>query len=203
MAEASSESEAVPDEIVVEEVPTGVTATATATVTDERPEDPAVPVTPPRPSRVGPVLVALAGTVVFAAAYALAVAALLAVAGERLFGSVGFGEFLRDALFGVPVSLYAGLAILAALALPRARWWLHVLASLGLAVVLYLLTIVVLLLLFGLGGTATTFAALAVNPLLVVAAIVAREVNLWVGRFAAWRARRARGRADDAPGSRS
>lgn len=198
MNAASSESAAAPDEIIVEEAPTGVTATATATLEDETPESAAPEPRLTGPRRVPSVLAALAGALVFAVGYALAAAALLAVAGERLFGAVDFGAFIRDALFGVPVSLYAGVALLAALALPRARWWLHVLASLGVAILVYLLSIGVLLVLLGLGGTSTSFGELAVNPLLVVAALVAREVNLWVGRFSAWRAHRARGRVDGA-----
>jgi hypothetical protein len=187
------------DEIVVEEAPTSESATATATLTDEKAESPlagervvyVTTPTPPRPgsNRVVGSLLALAGAVLFGAAFAGAGALLVQVAGAP----GGFAAFIRDAAFWVPVLLFTVAFVLMTLLLNRATWWLHVLASLLVAAVVYFGTVGVLALL-GVAG----FTSLLLEPFVIAAAVVAREVSIWVGLLISRRGARvtARNRAE-------
>jgi len=194
------------DEIVVEEAPTSESPTATATLTDERAESPlagserVVYVTAPAPPRarsnrlVG-ALLALAGTVVFAVLYGFAAAGMIAVRGS---GGRTIAEFLTDAIFWIPVLFFTIGFVALVLLVNRAAWWAHVLGSLLVALVTYLGSVGMLLLVTGIVGASPGFAATATNPYVIAAAIVAREVSIWVGLLIARRGQRltARNRAE-------
>jgi hypothetical protein len=175
------------DEIVVEEAPTSESATATATLTDEKAESPlagerivyVTTPTPPKPhgNRVAGSLLALVGTVVFALAYALVGAAFIALTGSKL----GFGDFITDAIFWIPVLFFTIGFVLVVVLLNRAAWWVHVLGSLLVAVITYFGTIGMLLLVTGIAGSSPGFTATALSPFVIAATIVAREVSIWTG----------------------
>jgi hypothetical protein len=185
------------DEIVVEEAPTGASATSTATLTDEKSESTpsgerviyvAAPVPPkPRSNRVIGSLLALLGAAVFAVVYALVAALLLSMFVAEPFRSAGFGAFIRDASFWVPVLFFAIGFVLVVLLLNRASWWLHVLGSLLVAIIVYFGSIGVLLLLNGFGDSTASFGYFAVNPFVIAATLVAREVSIWIGFLIALR----------------
>lgn len=192
----------VEDEIVVEEAPTSEAPTATATLTDEKAESPLAgerviyrdaPIPPkPRSNRLVGGLLALGGVAVFGALYAAGAAVVIPLLGEP-YSTRGFEAFIRDAAFWVPVLFFAlafvGLTIL----LNRATWWLHVLSSLLVAIVVALGTAGVLALL----GTGS-FTGMLLSPVVIGAAVAAREVAIWVGLLISRNGSRltARNRAD-------
>lgn len=175
------------DEIVVEEAPTSESATATATLTDEKVESPlagerVVYVSTPTPpkaasNRVVGSLLALVGTVVFALVYGLVGAAYIAVTSSTL----GFGDFITDAIFWIPVLFFTIGFVLIAVLVNRAAWWVHVLASLLVAFITYFGSIGMLLLVHQIAGSSVGFVATAFSPFVIAATIVAREVSIWVG----------------------
>jgi hypothetical protein len=91
------------------------------------------------------------------------------------------------------VLLFTVAFVLMTLLLNRATWWLHVLASLLVAAVVYFGTVGVLALL-GVAG----FTSLLLEPFVIAAAVVAREVSIWVGLLISRRGARvtARNRAE-------
>jgi hypothetical protein len=175
------------DEIVVEEAPTSESATATATLTDEKVESPlagervtyVTTPTPPRArsNRVVGSLLALVGAVVFAVLYALVGAAFIALTGSAF----SFGDLITDAIFWIPVLFFTIGFVLVVVLLNRAAWWVHVLGSLLVAVITYFGSIGMLLLVTGIAGSSPGFAATALSPYVIAATIVAREVSIWVG----------------------
>lgn len=192
------------DEIVVEEAPTSESATATATLTDEKVESPlagervvyvSTP-TPPKPhsNRVVGSLLALAGTLLFAVVYGLVGAAYIALTGSTL----GFGDFITDAIFWIPVLFFTIGFVLVAVLVNRAAWWVHVLSSLLVAFITYFGSIGMLLLVHQIAGSSVGFVATAFNPFVIAATIVAREVSIWVGLLISRRGTRltARNRAE-------
>lgn len=185
--EAPEEIVVEADEIVVEEAPTTESATATATLTDEKVESPlagervvyvSTP-TPPRAhgNRVVGTLLALVGVVVFAVVYALVGAAYIAITGTE----PDFGQFITDAIFWIPVLFFTLGFVLVVVLLNRAGWWVHVLGSLLVAVITYFGAIGMLLLVTGIAGSSPGFAATALSPFVIAATIVAREVSIWTG----------------------
>lgn len=192
------------DEIVVEEAPTSESATATATLTDEKVESPlagervvyvSTP-TPPKPhsNRVVGSLLALAGTLLFAVVYGLVGAAYIALTGSTL----GFGDFITDAIFWIPVLFFTIGFVLVAVLVNRAAWWVHVLSSLLVAFITYFGSIGMLLLVHQIAGSSVGFVATAFSPFVIAATIVAREVSIWVGLLISRRGTRltARNRAE-------
>jgi hypothetical protein len=175
------------DEIVVEEAPTSESATATATLTDEKSESPlagervvyVTTPTPPRPhgNRVVGSLLALVGAVVFALAYALVGAGFIALTGSEF----GFGDLITDAIFWIPVLFFTIGFVLVVVLLNRAAWWVHVLGSLLVAIITYFGSIGMLLLVTGIAGSSPGFVATALSPYVIAATIVAREVSIWTG----------------------
>ena len=198
------------DEIVVEEAGTGEAPTATATLTDEKPQTPLgserviyveTPAAPKaRSNRVVGSLLALGGAVLFALVYALVAILVLASPLGETFPSRDFAGFIRDAAFWVPVLFFTLGFVLVVLLLNRAAWWAHVLGSIVVAVVVYFGSIGVLLLLNSFGSAPQGFGYFAVNPLVVTATLVAREISIWIGFLIAYRGRKltARNKADRA-----
>lgn len=193
------------DEIVVEEAPTSEAPTATATLTDEKVSSPlggervvyvSSPLPPQAPSnRLVGSLLALAGAVLFAVLYGLVGAAMIALRGT---GGLTIADFLTDAIFWIPVLFFTIGFVLVVLLVNRAAWWAHVLGSLVVAIVTYLGAVGMLLLVTGIVGASPGFAAVATSPFVIAAAVVAREVAIWVGLLIARRGQRltARHRAE-------
>lgn len=164
-------------------------------------------VTAPQPPRrkgnrgIG-ALLALLATIVFAAVYAGVTALLIMfVRPEGVEGAIG--QFVTGPVFYVPVLSFLVLMVLWALLANRASWWAWVLGSLIIAALVYGVSIGVLLLVaggFGLTASqaADTFTALALNPAIIVAALLAREVSVWFGAVIAARGRKVRERNYDA-----
>jgi hypothetical protein len=155
-----------------------------------------------RSNRVVGVLLALVGTVVFAVVFAGAAALLIPFGyGGRSFTPV-FSAFLQSAFFWIPIMMFALGFIVLTVILNRAGWWAHVIGSLLVALFVYFTSIGLLLLVgnvFSLTSAqaSSAFGALAANPLMIAAALVAREVSIWIGLAIAARGRRVRVRNDE------
>lgn len=151
-----------------------------------------------RGNRVVGVLLALLGAVIFAVAYAAVAALVYAIAASSITYAPVYSQFLSSAVFWVPVLFFAIGFILLVLILNRAGWWLHVLGSLLVAVIVYFGSIG-LLMLIGFGGQSgvlaggngsALFSAIALAPLILIATVVAREAAVWIGLAIAARGRR-------------
>ena len=143
-------------------------------------------------------LYAFLAAIVFGVVY-LGVSALLIlfVKPEGVAGAVG--TFVSGPLFYIPVAVFLVLMILWALLANRASWWAWVIGSLVIAALTYLASIGALILMAG--GVALTaseatqtFRELAVNPVLIAAGLLAREVSIWFGAAIASRGRKVRER---------
>jgi hypothetical protein len=139
-------------------------------------------------------LLAVVGVLLFAAVYAAIAFVLIAT----VFDGTGatFSQFLTTSVFLVPVSLFLVAFILLVLIVNRAGWAAHVFGSLVVGLVVYFGTAGIALLLYTVGGTggAPTFLALLGNPFIVISALVAREISIWVGLAIAARGRRVKER---------
>jgi hypothetical protein len=143
-------------------------------------------------------LLAIAATIVFAVLLALIAALYRGIAGRDGLGAAftdWLPGFLTVPLFYVPVAVFLVLFVLFVLVVNRAGWGVYVLGSFLLAAALYFASIGILLaldgMLFNFTGH-TSFASLAVNPAIVIATIVAREVAIWFGAAISSRGRRVR-----------
>ena len=179
------------------------TAGATGEVTPVAESVQTVYITAPQPPKkkgnrgLGSLLTILA-TVVFAAVYA-GLAGLLILFVQPDGVSDALGQFVTGPLFYIPVLVFLVIMVLWVLLANRASWWAWVIGSLVIAVIVYLASIGVLLLLAGgFGLTASqateTFYGFAGNPVLVAAALLAREVAIWFGAAIAVRGRKVRER---------
>ena len=145
-------------------------------------------------------LLAIVATVVFAALLALIAALYRGIAGGEGLGAVftdWLPGFLTVPLFYVPVAVFLVLFVLFVLLANRAGWGVYVLGSFVLAVALYFASIGILLALDGMVFNFTghtSFASLSVNPAIVIATIVAREVAIWFGAAISSRGRRVKAR---------
>lgn len=147
------------------------------------------PVTPPKKlhNRGIGSLLALAATVVFAAALAGATWVL----GWLTEGSVGF-QFLGAAKFWLPVGVFAVAFVLLVLLANRASWWAYILGSIFVAVGVYFGTIALALAFDTIlrVPAPSTFGAALVSPFVIIAALLAREVSMWFGSILARRGRK-------------
>ncbi len=148
--------------------------------------------TPPRKksNRGVGTIIAVLSTVIFAALFAV-ISALIIQARTGVFG---FG-FLSDTSFYVPVLFFLVGFVVLVLIVNRASWWAHVFGSLFVALFVYFGTIVTLLLLDGIiaktpAEAGRLFAAALVDLGVVAAALIAREVALWMGFAISARGRR-------------
>jgi hypothetical protein len=149
-----------------------------------------------RGNRVVGSLLAILGAIIFAGLYGVVSGLIIDLQSGDLFGPT-FGSFLGSAFFWVPGLVFLVGLVLLTLILNRAGWWAHVLGSLVLAIAVYFGMIGVLLLIgnvFHGSPKPITFAALAINPWVIAAAIVAREVSIWIGLAIAARGRRVKAR---------
>ena len=103
---------------------------------------------------------------------------------------------MQSAIFWIPIMMFALGFIVVTVILNRAGWWAHVIGSLLVAVFVYFSTIGLLVLVAGLthDKANSLFATWAINPLMIAAALVAREVSIWIGLAIAARGRRVRAR---------
>lgn len=183
--------------------PATVSGTATGDVTPEPTSDFAgrevvyvqAPVPPKLKGNRGVgTLLAVLGVLLFAALYAAIAFVLIAT----VFTGTGatFSQFLTTSVFLVPVSLFLVAFILLVLIVNRGGWAAHVFGSLIVGLVVYFGTAGIALLLYTVGGTgnAPTFLALLANPFIVISALVAREISIWVGLAIAARGRRVKER---------
>lgn len=142
---------------------------------------------------------ALLGAVVFSLVFALAVFVLVLVRTPAEFVGAAFGGFVGGAEFWIPVLFFALAFVAVVLLLNRAAWWVHIAASLLVAVVTYFGSIGLLLLVQNVifmtpAEANAAFVALALDPRVLIAALVAREVSIWIGLAIATRGRRVKAR---------
>jgi hypothetical protein len=144
------------------------------------------------------VFIALLSTVVFAGLYALVIATIRAVeVGVFQFDFFGSLAFYTPAIF-----FFVGFVIVVVFA-NRASWWSYVLGSLFVGLFVYFGTVGTGLLVNNvLGETATEAARLLAtalsSPFIIGAALVAREVSMWMGAFISARGRKVKARNIDA-----
>ena len=141
---------------------------------------------------------ALLATIVFAVVYA-GVAAILIMVISPDNAVATITGFFSNSLFYVPVLVFLVAMILWALLANRTGWWSWVIGSLVIAAITYFATIGIFVLMEGGFGLApsqatTAFVALAINPALIAAALVARECAIWFGAAIAKRGRTVRER---------
>lgn len=142
-------------------------------------------------------LVALLGTGVFAAVYALLVL-LIALIGSPQ-GLAPALRFLSTVTFWLPVVIFLLSYLLLIVVVNRAGWWAHVLGGFIVAVLVWIGFVGSAIIAAGaFGGPASEVAAVVLqqlsNPLGFAAAIAAREVPIWVGGLVAKRGRTVRAR---------
>lgn len=143
-------------------------------------------------------LLAVLGAVVFGILFAAAVTAAFAINNSATVGAA-FTDFIQNAAFWVPVLVFLVAFVLLVLIVNRGGWAAHVFGSLVVALVVYFGSIGILLLLGMLIGAGDaealgSFAGLATNPIIIIAALVAREVSIWVGLAISARGRRVKER---------
>lgn len=139
-------------------------------------------------------LIALAASLVYAAVLAV----VFAIVWASLTGGADLG-FIGSPNFYIPVGLFALSLILVVLLANRAGWWAYVLGSIVVALIVY----------FGLAGAlllinnvaretpdtvALLYRSLLANPLVIISALVAREVAVWAGVVISLRGRRVKAR---------
>ncbi len=131
-----------------------------------------------------------------AVAYALLFAVAVVIVFYFFTGRMTL-DFVGQPNFFVPVLYFALGSVLLVLILNRANWWAYVIGSIFVAILVYFGTIGTLLL----GGgivlmtpeeAASAFAKALRNPIVIAAALIAREVALWAGAGISARGRRIR-----------
>ena len=204
----TTKPEVIEDAVVVEEPaataapsePTKVEPVVIDSPSAENPSPQVVYVQTPAPPKkkgnrgIGSVL-AIASGLIFAAAFALVVAAIANLSGIGRFTVT----FLAQPSFYVPVLFYIIGAVLLVIIVNRAGWAAYVLGSIFVGLVVYFGTVGVLLL--GQGVILKTPAEAAAlltlgltNPLVIAAGLVAREVSMWTGALISRRGRRLKAR---------
>jgi hypothetical protein len=141
---------------------------------------------------------AVLGAIGFAVLYALACIVAFVLKGDDEPMNT-FALFIQSAVFWVPVLVFLVAFVLLVLVVNRAGWAAHVFGSLLVGLVVYFGSIGLLLLIANIsaaatGGSVGTFGGLALNPFVIIAALAAREVAIWVGLAIAARGRRVKAR---------
>lgn len=140
-------------------------------------------------------LIAIVSVIIFAAIYAGVAALIIHVQVPNNPVDGFFLDFIASRLFWVPAIMYVVAFVIVVLVVNRANWWAYVLGSLVVAAVVYFGTIAVGLFsenLFAMTSqeASARFAVYALNPFVIAAAFVAREVSIWTGSAIAARGRR-------------
>ncbi|MFC9560936.1 hypothetical protein [Agromyces sp. NPDC056965] len=140
------------------------------------------------------VLVALIGTVAFAVLYGVVAYALYLSYGAPEGEAIGVADFLLEPTFWVPVvAFFVGFALLAAI-VNRGPWWTYAVFGLLVGVLVYFAYI---------GGSLLAVQAWTLtleqandfiaerwlDPYAIVAAVIAREIPIWLGGWIAARGR--------------
>jgi hypothetical protein len=181
----------------------GAALVAQEPIVIDEPAAPAAPqfvyVTVPHPpkkksNRLVGTLIALAAALVYAAVLAL----VFAIVWASITGGADLG-FIGSPNFYIPVGLFALALVLVVLVVNRAGWWAYVLGSIVVALIVY----------FGLAGAlllindviretpetaAALYRSLLLNPLVIISALVAREVAVWAGVVISLRGRKVKAR---------
>jgi hypothetical protein len=138
-------------------------------------------------------LLAVLGAAVFAALYA-AIGWVLITVGLAAKGAT-FQEFVLSPEFLIPVPIFLVAFVILVLLVNRGGWAAHVFGSLLVGLAVYFGTAGIAALLFTVsGGDVPSFGFLLSQPFIIVAALVAREVSIWVGLAIAARGRRVKER---------
>lgn len=143
-------------------------------------------------------LIAIASGVVYAVAFAVVVSIILLAQ----VGRVSF-DFIALPSFYVPVLFYVIGLVLLVLVLNRAGWGAYVFGSIIVGLVVYFGSIAVLVLGRGIvlltpAEAGTQVASALIDPFVIAAGLVAREVALWTGALISRRGRRVKARNADA-----
>lgn len=153
--------------------------------------------TPPRKksNRGIGTLLAVLGTIAFALLHGMITAIAYVAAGR----SFNLTAFITSSGFIVPTLTFLVVFVLAVLVINRAGWWAWVLGSLIVAVVTYLASIGIIMLLENVvamtpAEAQDTWERLAMSAPMLIALIVAREVAVWFGAAIASRGRRVKAR---------
>jgi hypothetical protein len=134
-------------------------------------------------------LLAVLGVAVFAAAFA-ALGYVLIAAGLAADGAT-FADFILSPEFLIPIPIFLVAFVLLVLIVNRAGWAAHVFGSLLVGLAVYFGTAGVALVLFTVsGGDAPSYGDLLSQPFIIIAALIAREVSIWIGLAIAARGRR-------------
>lgn len=139
-------------------------------------------------------LIALASTVIFAGLYAIAIAVIHAAE----IGVLRFDFFDSLAFYTPAIFFFVGFAIVVLLA-NRAAWWAYVLGSIFVGLLVYFGSVGAGLLANNILGetpanAARLFAEALANPFVIAAALLAREVSMWMGAAISARGRRMKAR---------
>jgi hypothetical protein len=144
------------------------------------------------------ILIALLSTVIFAALYAVA---LIVVELARGASSLDFG-FISTLDFYAPVIMFAVGFVLLVLVVNRAGWAAHVIGSLFVALVVFFggtgLELLLHINTIPSNEVGQDFALVLFSTELIIAALLAREVSLWMGFTVAARGRKVKARNVDA-----
>lgn len=202
----TKKTEVIEDAVVVEDAPPTEpeVVVVEAPQPDSTPAEAAAPAeptgpqvvyvhTPPEPRRRGNrglgAAIAVASGLIFLLAFLIAVA-LIGVAS----GNGSQIDFTRGELYLPTLFFVLGFVLLVVLA-NRANWWAYILGSIFVALLVYFGTIGAVMLANGAilrtpEEAAQMFEAGLVDPIVVAAALIAREVSLWTGSLIARRGRR-------------
>jgi len=142
---------------------------------------------------------AVASGIIFTAVFALVVALIASVTGAGQFTL----SLITQPTFFIPVLFYIIGAVLLVLIVNRAGWAAYVVGSIFVALLVYFGTVGVLLLGQGIILRSPAEAAELLNrglqnPLVIAAALVAREVSLWTGALISRRGRSLKARNAEA-----
>jgi hypothetical protein len=138
-------------------------------------------------------LLAVLGAAVFAALYA-GLGWILITVGLAAKGAT-FQEFILSPEFLIPVPIFLVAFVILVLLVNRAGWAAHVFGSLLVGLAVYFGTAGIAALLFTVSGSdVPSFGFLLSQPFIIVAALVAREVSIWVGLAISARGRRVKER---------
>ncbi|MHC5797730.1 hypothetical protein ACVXZ4_16395 [Lacisediminihabitans sp. FW035] len=149
------------------------------------------PVPPRRKGNRGfGVLIALLSSVLFAALYAVAIATIHAVE----IGVFRF-DFFGSLAYYTPIAFFFVGFVIVVLLANRASWWGYVLGSIFVGLFVYFGSVGTSLLVnnvFGLTPTnaARLFSTALTSPFIIAAALLAREVSMWMGALISARGRK-------------
>lgn len=135
-------------------------------------------------------LIVVIATIIFAALYGVIIAII-----EYVRNGTADLDFLSSIDFYVPVAFFFVGFLIVALIANRAGWWAHVIGSLLIALFVYFGTVAVGLIMGGVimqtpNGASRLFGEALLNPYVIAAALLGREVSLWLGAAISARGRR-------------